>query len=402
MEINEAYKPFQSDESRYVLLMGGAGSGKSHAAAQKVILRCLGQKGTKFLVVRKVGRNLKSSVYDELATVISMNKLDKYFTLITSPLKITCNINGNEINFTGIDDPEKIKSISAVTDMWIEEATEISMKDWTQLKLRIRGQSENYKQYILSFNPISARHWIKKHFFDEKQNNVSIYRSNYLDNAFLDPDDIDEITGLINTDENAYKVYALGEWGVVSDAVIYDANKWTVTEISQDYDDYNDVSVGVDFAYVNPSGVVVIATDKDNNLFILQEIYQKRLTNMDLINKIKLEIPKWKELLFYVDEAEQDRKEEFIREGIRVRSSKKGQGSVKIGIDFLKRRHIYIHPTCTNFIDEISGYSYKTDARTDDIFDTPNKVNDHLMDCMRYAISDLIHRNNILILPRII
>ena len=96
---------------------------------------------------------------------------------------------------------EKIKSISpaggALTDIWIEEATEISYADFKQLDKRLRGQSRHEKRLTLSFNPVYKTHWIYREFFggwDEggrayQSDTVSILKTTYQDNAFLTADD---------------------------------------------------------------------------------------------------------------------------------------------------------------------------------------------------------------------
>ena len=66
--------------------------------------------------------------------------------------------------FTGMDDPEKLKSIEGVTGVWMEEATEFTQEDFEQLDLRLRGVTAYHKQITLTLNPISEQHWIKQVF----------------------------------------------------------------------------------------------------------------------------------------------------------------------------------------------------------------------------------------------
>ena len=142
-------------------------------------------------------------------------------------MRIKCLFTGNEVAFAGLDDVEKIKSITfengELTDIWIEEATECQESDINQLKVRLRG-GKSKKQMVLSFNPINIQHWIKKHFIDSKLATVCF--STYKDNKFLTDDDRKALEDLKYTDEYTYEVYALGHWGIVGKTV-FDAKAIT-------------------------------------------------------------------------------------------------------------------------------------------------------------------------------
>lgn len=193
-------------------MYGGGGSGKSYSSAQKIIQRCLYERGHRFLLVRKVARTIKESVFklihdillqNNLIHLVSVNLTDKSFKFA----------NGNEIITTGLDDVEKLKSIHAVTGMWLEEATELEQSDLDQLDLRLRGETANYKQIIITFNPIDETHWLHKVFFENKVENSFIHWSNYECNDFIDSDYLKVLHERISGDENMYRIYVLGKWG---------------------------------------------------------------------------------------------------------------------------------------------------------------------------------------------
>ena len=135
-------------------------------------------------------------------------------------MRIKCLLTKNEIAFAGLDDVEKIKSITfengELTDIWVEEATETQEADINQLKVRLRG-GKSKKQMVLSFNPINVQHWIKKHFIDSKLATVCF--STYKDNKFLTDDDRKALEDLKYTDEYTYNVYCLGQWGILGKTV---------------------------------------------------------------------------------------------------------------------------------------------------------------------------------------
>lgn len=223
---NQCYLPLYRDTSRYLVLYGGAGSGKSVFAAQKLMVRVLAEQGHKFLVVRKVAKTIRPSCFGLLTTTISDWGMMGLFRVNKTDMEISC-LNGNSIIFAGLDDVEKLKSIHGVTGIWIEEASELTREDFNQLDLRLRGFSRHYKQIILTFNPVSIVHWLKEDFFDADQDNSTVIKTTYLDNRFIDSEYKGVLDGLKNKDPYYYTVYALGEWGVIGSSVF---NAEIVTE----------------------------------------------------------------------------------------------------------------------------------------------------------------------------
>ena len=186
---NEKYLPLYENKDRYLLLYGGAGSGKSYFAAEKILVRILvaikrGYK-EKFLVLRKTQPALRKSVFALLKAyidrwgigpVVQANKTDMSFSFV----------GGSEIICSGVDDPEKLKSIEGITSVWIEEPTELSMNDFLQVDLRLRGDTPSYKQIILSFNPISRTSWLHSYFFEPpKKSTDNRQKSAYIRQEFL-------------------------------------------------------------------------------------------------------------------------------------------------------------------------------------------------------------------------
>lgn len=219
--INPYFYPYLFNKDRYLVLYGGSGSGKSHFVAQKLLFRCLNESGHRILIVRKVAKTIKESVYKQLHTLILEYGLQDYVTENKTDMSFTFS-NGNEIITTGLDDPEKIKSIFAITSIWIEEATELEKGDFDQLDLRLRGETEFYKQIIVCFNPISETHWIKAELFDKQVENCTILHSTYINNKFLDQEYIETLNKRVASDENLHRIYVLGAWGrIITGAEYY-------------------------------------------------------------------------------------------------------------------------------------------------------------------------------------
>ena len=209
---NDKYLPYLDNEDRYLLFYGGGSSGKSYYIVQRYIYKMLKRK-MNLLVVRQTGKSNRDSTFALFKQLIREWKLDSVFEI--TDLRIKCK-NGNEIIFSGLDDVEKIKSVTfesgELTDIWVEEATETLEEDINQLKVRLRG-GKSKKQMVLSFNPVNINHWIKKHFIDSGL--ATVCHSTYKDNKFLTEDDIQTLESFKNVDEYYYKVYCLGQWGVL-------------------------------------------------------------------------------------------------------------------------------------------------------------------------------------------
>ncbi len=209
---NDTFMPLFSCESRYLVLKGGGGSGKSIFAGRKVLERCVSEPGHRFLVCRKVARTLRESCFAQLRGQISEHYPDSGAVVNRGELRIVFP-NGSEILFAGLDDVEKLKSIYDITGIWIEEASELLEADFNQLDIRLRTQCPYYLQMILTFNPISITHWLKGRFFDRSDSRATVHESTYRDNRFLTQEAVRTLEAFRDTDEYYYMVYCLGPVG---------------------------------------------------------------------------------------------------------------------------------------------------------------------------------------------
>ena len=224
---NPRFLPLLEDNGhRYIVLYGGAGSGKSVFAVQRYLYRLLMLPLCNVLVVRAVAATNRDSTFALFQQVISKWGLSELFSCKEGDMRISC-ANGNSVIFKGLDDTEKLKSVTfpkgELTDIWVEEASEIQEEDFNQLDVRLRGKG-THKQIVLTFNPVSVLHWLKLRFFDRQDPRAVCLKSTYKDNAFLDDDYKATLEGYKDTDPYYYSVYCLGEWGVLGQT-IFDAQK---------------------------------------------------------------------------------------------------------------------------------------------------------------------------------
>ncbi len=217
---NRIYLPFLENQSRYLIFYGGGSSGKSYFIAQRYIYRLLHPKRCNLLVVRQTAESNRRSTFPLLKQVISNWHIAEHFKVNETDMHIVCKLTGNEVAFAGLDDVEKIKSITfangELTDIWVEQPPQCREKVINQLKVRLRG-GKSQKQMVLSFNPVNIRHWIKRHFIDSGCADVCF--STYRDNKFLTAEDRKALEDLKNSDEYTYNVYCLGKWGVLGKTV---------------------------------------------------------------------------------------------------------------------------------------------------------------------------------------
>lgn len=199
-------------------MCGGGGSGKSIFAGRKILERCTTEPGHRVLVVRDTAKSLQESCFRQLKTQANEYYARHVAAITQNPMRIRFK-NGSEIIFSGLDDVEKLKSIHGITMIWIEEASEISEFDFNQLNIRLRDKCPYYHQIIVTFNPISITHWLKKRFFDRSDPRATTHRSSYKDNRFLSEENIKTLEDFRETDEYYYMVYCLGEWGVLGRTV---------------------------------------------------------------------------------------------------------------------------------------------------------------------------------------
>lgn len=223
---SEKFRRLRDDFHRYMVVYGSAGSGKSYSVAMILVSRLLEIRPFNLLVVRNTGRSNRDSTFALLNQIINKWNLNQLFTINKSDLRISC-MNGNEVIFTGLDDVEKLKSITftkgELNEIWIEEASEITEADFNQLDIRLRGRGTK-KQIILTFNPIDVNHWLKRRFVDCESGDITVHHSTYLDNEFIDDDYRKLLESYKDTDPYYYNVYALGMWGVLG-STIFDANR---------------------------------------------------------------------------------------------------------------------------------------------------------------------------------
>lgn len=373
---------------RYEVYYGGGGSGKSVGAVQKIVLKAIGNK-RKVLVIRKVDRTLKDSIY-ALTKSILYGKVR--FTENKTEMRLTLQ-NGSVFLFKGLDDPEKIKSITDITDIVIEEATELTMDDFTQLDIRLRPQ-DDCPQIYLMFNPVSKANWCYLHWFAGPKNpKALVVHSTYKDNRFLTTEYTEMLESLSLTNPAYYKIYCLGEFATLDKLVFPIIQKRLVTaaEIATAAG-----WVGLDFGYVNdPSALTWGRLNKQSKqLFVIGEYHKRGMLN-DEIAKVICDLGLQKEVIV-ADQAEQKSIEEIKRKGVpRIIEAEKGPDSIRHGIDTMLQYQIIVDERCVHTIEEFENYMWQKDKKTGEYINKPVDTFNHHIDSIRYGIQPLVKRRGV-------
>lgn len=406
LDMNNCFTEVDESNKRYIVMKGSAGSGKSVDTAMNYILRLMNDKGRNLLCVRKSDITNRDSTYAELTGAIYRmfgDKAEAYWKIKQSPLMLECKANGNQVIFRGVNDEkqrEKLKSITfqkgKLTDVWIEEATEITQSDFEIIDDRLRGElpAGQFYQIRMTFNPVNKNHWIKKVFFDIPDDNVLTHHSTYLMNSFIDDAYRQRMERRKKVDPDGYRIYGLGEWGEIGGLILHN---WEIKDISQDLNDYDDIAIGQDFGF-NHANAILLLGIKDDNIYILDEIYVHEKETSEII-------PLAKEAGFptnrtmWCDSAEPDRIKMWKKAGFRAREVKKEKTTEKkyqaSQIDWLKgivskdqtiKRMIFVHPHCLNTIKELQQWKWKKDEKTGEYLDEPVPVMDDAMAALRYGI----------------
>lgn len=398
--LGKGYADYVNFKGRYRVCKGSRASKKSKTTAADYIKKIMQYPKANLLVIRKTYRTLKDSCFTELQWAINQfgEEVASDWHIKESPLEMTYKPTGQKIYFRGLDDPLKVTSITVKTGvlcwMWIEEAYEVlNEDDFNMLDESIRGAAPDglFKQITITLNPWNERHWIKKRFFDsENDSDILAKTTNYLCNEFLDDADKRVFERMKRDNPRRYQVAGLGNWGIVDGLVFenWEERAFNIKELLQQRS-HMKTAFGLDFGYTNdPTALFAGAVDvKAREIYVFDELYKKALTNKMIYNELVL-MGYAKELV-RADSAEPKSIDDLRDLGMyRIRRAKKGPDSVKNGIQTIQDYKIIVHPSCANFLTELTNYTWKEDKFGKKLNEPIDDFN-HLMDAMRYALEDL-------------
>lgn len=413
--VNKDFYPYLFSKARVLVLWGSGSSGKSHFIAEKLIYRMIAESQHtvhRFVVLRKSQPALEKSAWRLINDKIDDWGLRDRFTPLKKPLTLTFKDNGAQFLFSGLDDPEKIKSIENVTGIWMEEATEFDYFDFLQLLVRLRGKCASYLQLIASFNPVDKTKWTYKEWYrkdqftyhkidkilvdDAKGNKIEyeyttdVMHSTYKMNRFLSIEKRATLEQLILKDQSFYIIYALGDYADIRNKIYTNIRK--INEIPKDIEwDYT--YAGLDFGIHDPM-VLIDIYQKGFDVYLKQIYYSSGTTTVKL-KEYLTDIGYSSTKTIYCDSANPDGIETLRDEEISYNKKKligfnavgsiKGHGSVKAGIDYLKTFTIHIVGSDTETWNDFYMYKWNED-RNGESTGEPVGINDHACDATRYGV----------------
>ncbi|CAK1235895.1 PBSX family phage terminase large subunit [Fructobacillus fructosus] len=396
--VDKSYYPLFASHNPFVAIKGARGSGKSWAQAYNVIYEMLRLPYVNWLVIRQYQNTNKESTYNTLKKVITQLGLYDLFKFTVSPLEITMKSTGQKIYFRGMDDPLKITSISAengyLCRAWWEEAYELkSREDFQTVVESLRGQLPDggYYQHVLTFNPWSERHWLKKEFFDEdtKRNGVLSFTTTYKNNSHLDQQFIDNMMELKERNPNRARVAVDGEWGIAEGLVfegLFNLEDFDVSKIK------GRQIMGLDFGFTHDPTAFVKAVVKDHDIYVYDGFYETGMLSAPMARKLARSGALRGKV--YADSAEPRTIAELQAQGLKtIVPVGKGKDSNVQRMEFMKNFKYHIHPSASYLVDEMSTFAYQKD-RFGKFLNKPEDGDDHAIQALGYALEPIIFTNS--------
>ena len=377
MEIttNKIYTHLDNSDKRITIEQGGSRSGKTYNILMWLIFAYSDRNNGKTITIcRKTFPALRASSMRDFFDILK--KYDIYKEQHHNKSNSEYLLNNNLFEFISLDQPQKVRGRKRDV-LYINEANELYFEDWQQLILRTTDKA------ILDYNPSDEFHFIYDKI--KPRDDAEFYITTYKDNPFLDIETVNEIERLRDVDENYWKIYGLGQIGS-SQALIFRINECNSIPPEAKF-----LSYGMDFGFTNDPTTLVAIYQQGDNIYLKELLYQTGLTNRDIDEKLKFHSVERKEI--FADSAEPKSIEELYRMGWNVKPATKGQGSVNIGIDMMKRYQLHVTKDSVNMIKEFRNYKWQED-KNGNVLNTPVDMFNHTIDAIRYGLYDKLSRPN--------
>ena len=386
--------PIVDSDSRYFIVSGGRGSGKSFSVNALLVMLTY-EQGHTILFTRYTLTSAYISIIPEF-----IDKLEQFGSIADFHItkdEILNKKTGSKIIFRGIktssgDQTANLKSLQGITTWVVDEAEElVDEQKFDTIDLSVRQQGKP-NRIILILNPTTKEHFIYRRFFEDRGvqegSNITKENTTYIHTTYQDNIDnlsksyIDQIEQMKIRRPEKYKQQMLGSWLNKAEGVIF--NNWSVGEFK-----HIGTSVwGQDYGFAaDPSTLVEVNIDSSNKRIYLKEcFYLQRLTTSQIA---QLNLKHAREGLIVGDSAEPRLLSEIKAKGCNVRPSIKGQGSVTYGISLLQDYDIIVSPDSTNLIKELNNYRWLERKSN-----TPIDKYNHLIDAVRYAVGFQLQNPN--------
>ena len=391
------------DKYTHIWLSGGRGSGKSSFISVEIILGIMQCPDANAVVLRKVGDTLRDSVFSQLEWAISMLGVTDKWVIKPSLPEMVYKPTGRKILFRGADNPQKIKSLKVsdgyVKYIWYEETDEFhGMREIRNINQSLMRGGASFTVFYSYNPPQSLRNWVNRVDFSDR-NDVLSHSSTYLDmpKEWLGEQFFLEAEYLKKTQKERYDHEYLGKPTGTGGEIFKNIELCALSNTERG--SFDRIFCGVDFGYAADPFVYIVCYLHNNKLFILDEIYEKGMTNRNAARKIFKK--GFSDKMIVCDSAEPKSINEFRHYGLRVRGAKKGPDSIEYGIRFLQglEKIVIDRVRCPNAAREFSEYELTRDKDGMLRSEYPDK-NNHTIDAVRYALESEIQNRRARIVSR--
>lgn len=394
-------------EERYThyMLKGGRGSTKSSFISIEIILGMMKNSDVHAVALRKVGVNLKDSVFAQLEWAIEKLGVSDKWAVRMSPLQLIYKKTKQKIIFRGADDPQKIKSLKFPTGypryIWYEELAEFGgMAEIRSINQSLMRGGRKFDVFYSYNPPESISNWVNQEAAINNPGRL-VHASTYLDvpRDWLGEQFITEAEHLRTVNPKKYAHEYLGKATGTGGEVFANIKPEEITD--EQIKSFDKIYRGIDFGYAaDPFVYTVCYYDKTRRrLYIFDEIYKVGMSNMHAAEEIHKH-GEYKSLII-CDSAEPKSIAELRGYNLRVSGARKGPDSVEYGIKFLQSLEQIIIDTarCPNTFKEFSEYELEKD-KNDGFKDGYPDKNNHTIDAVRYALESEITNKKARILKR--
>lgn len=414
--IADVFKPLhddiQAEKHQFINLPGGRGSGKSSFVGLEMVDGIMRDRSgqSNGIVFRRYANTLRDSVFSQISWAVDVLGVGSLWRGNVSPMSWTFLPTGATILFRGLDDPLKIKSIRPKRGrfkyIWFEEFCELPGENFQRNVLQSVQRGGDDFIIFRSFNPpISASNWANALMQRPDAEAITLHTT-YKDipESWLGAAFILEAEKLREINERAYKNEYLGEAVGSGGQVFENLDIRTITAAEEKSLNY--IYCGIDFGFAaDPACFLRVAYDsKYDTIYLLNEIYGRKMSNSDLAERIlSAELDSkgitrdaWgniypDKIQVICDAAEPKSISDLKALGIKSKACHKYAGSVLYGIRWLQNRRIVIDPERTpNAYREFVAYEFEHDRDGEFLSSVPDKDN-HSIDCLRYCLDRLIN-----------
>ena len=401
--IGKGYNAAFNTNCFYKVIKGGRGSKKSVTTQIELVVKIMAYPWMNVIATRRYQNTMRDSIFAGIKSAVERLGATHLWKFTTSPMEAIYLKTNQKIVFRGFDDPLKLTSIQlergTFTHLWLEEAYELENREKLDTVVEgMRGKLPEgaYRQVILTFNPWSENHWLKREFFDVKDSDIFTLTTTYKNNEFLDKGTIKRYESLYKTNPRRARIVCDGDWGL-AEGLVFDNIHYEKFDINEKLKEQMPILIGLDFGFEHdPTALIVSLLDSENEtLYIINEHYERGMRTRDIAKMIKDK--GYQDSIIIADCAESRliselKYEHNIR---RIQKSKKGKDSIHQGIDRLQSLKIICHLNCINAKEEFFSYSYKFDKIQGKFLNEPEDKNNHLMDALRYSLQCIANKIDI-------